>query len=624
MLNREYALQAFVGLLICLSNGAIPSAEADSRTYSDPGHRLLGVYGGPAGAEFDYTHRKLMVTDPFPNKAAWWAKVKSAAASDGAGHHDIYLVYCGERGDAEAALKRLDAWLQPEPGISTYPELIPAISLGEENVSRHRDTLDRLARHVRETYGIPVFQWYSDPLPPDPSLTADGWIWDSYAMKRTAFRKHVMKFFVLRKPLACVVWATDPHWPGWNQYLDTTALMDSMWHQFDICREFNVSCVAFAVAGPGGSVGHWRSCATKDMVHLRAMLAVQRKGMNQLPAESVPLVSADYSARDRSVAIGGPPDAPGVYEESFAGFGWIHDADICGFTHLKQSSQPEEPAGCLDVVTAAGEPVTASLTYRFESFFPFERAQVSLKASAPVDSHGENRLLASPNGREWQNLLTQQAVGEIEQIACELPEWIRGRRDFLLRVDLANCGTRAGMSGNRLDQLRVEATWQPPPDGASASLVKDLYGALHYDDDFSTERWRHLGSLTVSHRDCGGYRSGCFWVGGTKAHVATTHLIQRFVSPHPLKDLVVTADGWADGPNLGGQLVLQVARSGAEPEWTACSSHKHKGPLRLKVPSVELNDLRSFDVHILLHGRSGVDLDKKVCARVSALHIEAK
>ncbi len=149
------------------------------------------------------------------------------------------------------AIARVDAWLKPEANASTAPELIPAVCLGEENTPNHRDLLDGVAKHIRTTYGIPVFQWYSDPLQPDPSLTADGWIWDSYGRAAPVFRKHVMEFVSLGKPAICVVWATDPHWPGWTQYDNTAALIAKEWHQFSTCMEFNVSTAAFAVAGPG-------------------------------------------------------------------------------------------------------------------------------------------------------------------------------------------------------------------------------------------------------------------------------------------------------------------------------------------------------------------------------------
>ena len=118
-----------------------------------------------------------------------------------------------------------------------------------------------------------MFQWYSDPLAPDPYLTADGWIWDSYGWDSVRFRKHLMKFVALGKPAICVPWATDPHWPGWTQYPTAESLINAQWHQFRTCMEFDVSCVAFAVAGKTGSVSCWMgSSATESVLDGRVSL----------------------------------------------------------------------------------------------------------------------------------------------------------------------------------------------------------------------------------------------------------------------------------------------------------------------------------------------------------------
>ena len=175
-------------LRLVLLGGIINPSDAQTTThsYTDPGYRFLGVYGGGDDRHFDYHLGKLSLVDTFPEKAAWWAGVQaSRAGRDDAHRHDVLIVFCGERdADLETCKGRLDAWLAAEKDCPTYPELIPAICLGEENTGGRVEVLDGLARYVREKYGIPVFQWYTDPFPPDPNLTADGWIWDSYGWDR--------------------------------------------------------------------------------------------------------------------------------------------------------------------------------------------------------------------------------------------------------------------------------------------------------------------------------------------------------------------------------------------------------------------------------------------------------
>ena len=605
---------------------ASQSGEVRVRAYPDPGHRLLGVYAGGLEPYFDYQQKKITLEETFPGKAGWWANLKASAdgGDSDACKHDVYVVYCGERGDPEAAKKRLDAWLKPEPGVPTYPELIPAVSLGEENEPHHRASLDALARHVRETYGIPVFQWYTDPLPPGPDLTADGWIWDSYLMSRVPFRKHLMKFVVLGKPAACVLWATDPHWPSWKQYPDAAALMDALWHQFDVCREFNVSCVAFAVAGPTGSVGHWRSHTTKDMEILRNALREKREEMKSFGPGDLPLASADFSARDRCVSVGGDAGAPGVFEEDFTGFGWIHDADIRGFLGLRLTSRPADEPGFLLLKTDAGHAAEASLTYRCESYFPLESVRVTLNAAAPAASRCRNTLSVSADGETWLPAAEQRASDAISPLTLDGTAALKGKRHFYLRAGMAHAADRAGLPGNRLDRLRVEATWLPPPQGASAALEADLYGNLAYEDDFATARWRHFGELRVAKPDRGGYRDSGFWVGSGKGYANSARLSQRVSAPRALKELTVVADCGANGPQLAGSVLLQVARSGETPKWEIRSEGIHKGPLLLRVPSGELAGVRNFDVHVTLLSGSGVELGTRACATLSGLRIRAR
>ncbi len=158
-------------------NQATRAVRQDAvRRYPDPGYRLMGVYAGGPDAYFDYSLAKMSLGETFPNKSQWWAALKK----NGPAHkHNIYTIYVGVREgkDFETCRRRLDVWLKPEADAPTYPELLPAICLEEENVGSRTKVLDRLARHIRDNYGVPVFQWYSDPLGPNPALTADGWIW---------------------------------------------------------------------------------------------------------------------------------------------------------------------------------------------------------------------------------------------------------------------------------------------------------------------------------------------------------------------------------------------------------------------------------------------------------------
>jgi hypothetical protein len=584
------------------------------------------VYAGGPEDSFDYFLRKLSLEESFPDKAAWWRNWKEASAKLLPGHrHDVFVIYCGEKeGNLDAARRRVDAWLKNEPGTPTDPQLIPAICLGEENLGSQNPVLDGLARHIRETYGIPVLQWYSDPLPPNPELTADGWIWDSYGWDSVRFRKHLMKFAVLRRPALCVPWAADPHWPQWTQYPTAAALIDREWRQFDICREFNVGCAVFAVAGPHGSVNTWAGSTAPELVTLRNALRTQRVAMHAVRPGELPLSSAHVSPRDVSPQVGVDPDEPGEYVESFSGFDWLHAADVRGFLDLRLTSQPTTP-GFLELVPRQAGPARAELIYRFESWFPIASVEVELRGEVS-GTGGRNRLSLAPEELpgDWPREVVQESTRDLESLHLRDDRVVGGRRSFLVRVVMENPQGVAGWAGNRLDQLRVRVIHQPPPAGAAAVLEADDNDLLGYRDEFRTTRWRHLGTLTAAHPSHGGFRDGGFWVGLKGGTATNTHLVQRVSSPRPLRELTVWADCQANAPDLGGSVRLAVARRGGEPVWTITSEGRHDGPLALRVPPEELDGLREFDIHVVLLSGSGVEQGDKACALLRGLRVGAR
>ncbi|MBC8876611.1 MAG: hypothetical protein H8E44_44855 [Planctomycetes bacterium] len=673
--RRTIWLKCLAALILFAALPLIERAHAQKvRLYPDPGYGQMGVYASGPDTYFDYHLAKMKLGDTFPNKKQFWADLKVDEDRCESSHrHDIYFIYCGERSESLQIVKsRVDAWLKAEPDIPTYPELIPAICIGEENIPSRNAVLDGSAQHIRETYGIPVFQFYSMPLSPDPDLTADGWVFDAYGMQNVEFRKHLMKYVALGKPVVCIPWASDPHWTGWSKSSDTAAMINREWHQFQTCMEFDVSCAVFAVAGPG-AMNPWLGSQTKHMVKLRNWLGTKREEMHAFQENDLPLRSANFSARDRSVPVGGDPEAPSIYEEDFSGFGWVRDADIRGFLNLELTSRPgdpgflllrtggvrrgsHDPAGTSDRRSpqpqrtgdlrsgrvrgqeTRAQPsgkVQASLTYRFESYFLIESVRVVLDASAPNASRSRNEIALSTGelGQSWPLSAVQSDADSIQPLVLSDDEQLKGRHVFYLRLSMENGvasteptanPSHAGLRANQLDRLRVECVHQPPPTGATAKLVADAYGNLSYEDDFSTTRWRHLGSVTARHENHGGYREGKFWVGMVGGYATATEIVQRVSSSRELKELAVTADCYADGKNLGGSAMLRVAPRGAAPKWQVSTKGRHRGPLRLEVPSEEFDGLQEFDVSILLKSNSGVEHGEKACATVDRLSVHAR
>ncbi len=615
--------------VLVTSVAALGMARSEVRPYPDPGHRRLGVYAGGPEQHFDYFLRKLSLGDTFPDKTAWWAGLRTERKERSGTHlarHDVFIVYCGEKdGNVRNSIRRIDAWLKSEPASPTFPELIPAICLGEENLTSYNPVLEAVAAHIRKNYRIPVLQWYSDPIAPSTDLTADGWIWDSYGWDSVRFRKHLMKFAVLRKPVICVPWASDPHWPQWTQYPTAAALMDREWRQFDVCREFNVGCAVFAVAGPHGSVNTWAGSSSRELVTLRNALRAQRAAMHALRPGEVPLTSANISARDRAIPVGGDPDAPSDYVETFSGFDWLHAADVRGFLHLRLTSRPGTP-GFLELAPRESGPALASLTYRFESWFPLERVEITLDADAAASPGVRNHLSLTTEEAEKPRRLeaVQQGSSGAATVRLEDSKMIRGRHTFFVRVFMENPRGKAGVAANRLDRLRVRCVHQPPRSGAAATLVADDNDGLSYEDDFQATRWPHFGAVTAAHPSHGGFRQSHFWVGLKGGTATSTRLVQRISSPRALKELTVIADCYADAANLGGSVTLSVAPRHGAGRWSTTSQGRQNGPLQLKVPADQLAGMRDFDVHVLLSSSSGVEQGDRACATLSRIAVNAR
>ncbi len=163
-------------------------------------------------------------------------------------------------------------------------------------------------------------------------------------------------------------------------------------------------------------------------------------------------------------------------------------------------------------------------------------------------------------------------------------------------------------------------------------LTRDQYGNLSYDDDFTTTRWQHFGGFKTGHASHAGFRDAGFWVGLKGGYPVSNTIVQRFSSPHPLKELKVSVDGYANSTDLGGQLILKVAPRDGKPLWSTGSKGRHKGRLTLRIPTEELtgasaklrDGLQHFDVRVTLRSTSGVENGPKACATFDAIHVRAR
>ena len=454
-------------LLLALASCTATSSEAGdtANTYPDPGYTLLGAYRDADPAYFDYD---VGITlnwsgDTFPNKKQWWQEYRKNYLSNPMFKYRIISAYFGvghatyrEPGlTAEKVRRRLDAFLAPEPGIPTYPELLHGLCISEENTTyTNADLMDAVARHGIETYGIPVWQWLSPPGPPVPSVAASAWVFDNYGVTYEWYRKHVMKFVSMDKPVHAMVWASDPSW--YINYANGQALIDDTNDDLRILKEFNIPTSVFAVAMPGGSVGTWKHKANPDMAAIRQWVKDVRRDMHSVaPGQRKPMDSANRS-QGKAIEAGRPEPIPTVYEDNFEGFKWIDDASLNGFLDMKLTSEPEARPGILLAKTRADRAVDAALIYQFKSDHPLTSISVQLDAAAPGASNSRNEIALSIDKQHWPLSRAQAGNDQIETVELAGDaKFLDGSDTVYVRIRMQNDAEADNVPANRLDRLRV-------------------------------------------------------------------------------------------------------------------------------------------------------------------------
>lgn len=613
-------------ILLSLFSLMARSQDDAVREYPYPGFERIGVFNGESKAYFDYSIRRVYIE--YLDKKKFWEDVKERHSTNNSNKHDIYMLRCKERdGTLEEAIALVERWLQPEPGIETYPNLIPAVSIGEENVPNRNAVLNGIARHIRKKYSIPVFQWYSAPLEPNPALVADGWIWDSYGMAETTFRKHAMKFASLDRPVICVPWVTDPHWPQWTQYANVERLMSQEWIQFRICMEYGIATAAFAVAGKG-SVNEWLDSSSKDMELLRNNIRLERIKMKATANTTLPLPSADYSARSRVITLLGSAEKPATYRESFSGFNWIRDANIFGFTDLKLSGFPQ-PVGFLRNLSDSDAPTQSSLIYKFDSPLPIDQVKVSLNGMAPNASNSIRIELGLDEiSDDWPISKLMNRSDSLSTISISSDNnFFKDQKAFYVRILFENIASEKEAKESKISWINVEVQNKIEPN-LRITEFDNNYGVYSYTDDFSSDRWKFYGELKVQHPHRGGYRNEEFWVGMIGGSSSTVNLVQKITLPEGVKGLKVGVECYADLKNLGGEVILMISPLGENPIQTVgtrdITKDVYRGNLELEISPDQIGDRRAFDVHILMRSSTGVDKPSRACASVTKLKIIAQ
>jgi len=478
---------------------------------------------------------------------------------------------------------------------------VHAVYLNEENVTWNKglDILNALYDHIKANYDIPVYQWYSNPMVAHPRQRADGWIIDPYGMGGDKFRKYVMKYVVLGKPVIDCVFASPEGKHAGRSAERLAATAD----QIVTCKEFNVPMFFYCVDPKRGSPSIWLKSDDPEIVKVREWTLGEIKKIHATDASTLPLPSADRSA-GQPVPVAGNRDNVYEYGERFDGLRecFVDDAWIDGFRLLRWDGQKET----LCVRRAMPGCQVAELTYRFVCEFDMSNMKATLDGKLVGDGSRVD-LELSMDGKQFIRKAPAEKGGDFSlAVATADDENLKGRA-FYVRVR-ANPGGPVDEPAV-LDCFRVSCTVAPPP-RREVALAPDANGRVSYTDGFQTQKHLHLSEIdNADHLD---WQRG--WVGthglGTRDKVVA--LRQKFVSERPLSRLRVRMDSRAHrahaainvlGLSLDGrQVLLQESTEGKENEKGA-----YRGTLEIDATQdPRFEKITEFWVHLIMSNGSTV------------------
>jgi hypothetical protein len=451
---------------------------------------------------------------------------------------------------------------------------VDALFLGEENVTWNNGltVLNELFDHVKSRYAGPVYQWYTMPDVPHPKQRADGWIIDAYGFRHTEFRRYLMKYLVLGKPVISVINAST-----------NLAPWESSQEQVRVCQEFNIPIFFFAVDPERGSPDIWLNSKDPDLAAWRGWVHRILEMAQQTPVSQIPQPSTQFSM-GRPVEIAGNLQGQVNYEETFGSVRFMDDATIEGFLRLRWSGEEEN----LSVVSHNRESTSAILTYHFFSLLPLTDMTVTTDANAGVSvdlsTDGQIFHAGRSPGKDWegQNL------------------WVRLTLTKAPEGEIAGGTLRGWSLKGRVIQPMERAI-----------QLRPIRNQLHYEDNFMATRYFQLAE--IDRPDELIPARGGVSIRGRAGGTNRVMIRQHFISETPLEGLRVELISRAQEKNLNAHNELGVSLDGSEiiasdsTRGKANQRGRYDGKLTLNLSSNErLRGIREFWVHMVMVNASGV------------------
>ncbi|MEW6354812.1 MAG: hypothetical protein AB1696_00685 [Planctomycetota bacterium] len=577
-------------------------------------YSTVGVYG--ECFDFcDYSVFKIRVKDD-----AYYRKMAERINQVHAqGKANLVGLYCFDRLNysrpIEEYIQNADRMLQ-----ALDLKKVHAVFLSEENVTWNNglEILNALYDHIKARHGIPVYQWYSMPMVAHPKQRADGWIIDPYGMKGDQFRKYLMKYLVLGKPVINCAWAS----PEGKFSGRADERLAATREQIPICREFNVPMFFYCVDPKLGSPNAWLKSDEPEVAKVREWLLDEIKKIKSMPLPgSLPELSTG-----RLIPVAGNAQNLYEYEERFEtiGEGFIEDAWIEDFSLLRWDGDQ----AALYVTARRSSPPTASLTFQFSSEFEMSSVKATLEGEILKE---DARASVSLRTEGMESFLGAGARG-------------KDQRSFLLTVDTDRDAPFKGKDRGKSFQVmvtslvgnepgeqvffkRLRVTCQvAPPARREIVISPDAEGRVFYFDDFQTQKFIHQCEIqNVDHLE---WQRGHIGTHGVKGQKNVVALKQKFVSEAPLSNLRVSMTSTAHRA-LGAYNVLGLSLDGKDALVTKSTqgheneSGAYRGAVEIDASQDErFRNAKEFWVHLTMINGSAV-ASGKTTNRILEYRIEA-
>ncbi len=474
------------------------------------------------------------------------------------------------------------------------PDDIYGISLGEENVAppKFEAILNELYDFIKSKWpNLKVFQWYSTPIVAGCEaavLKADGWIIDNYSMPNPRFRRTLMHYVVMGKPVlsgteACNgtgLFSSKSRPAINNQYLKVwNNQYWNVWYtQLFTCREFDVPVWFFNL----DTTVMKHATMGKDPFHQQIMYAISRydKWLQTLPPGA--FATADYSNAENMIEIVGDKQGKFKYEDDFKFSHFIDDAAIEGFMDFVW-----EP-GKLKTRGYRKRNVHCSLTYELKSFFKLKNAKITLSGTAGKAVNGKIILSASKDGINY--IKTAEITPGKEQ--CSVILDAKDKLDTKLWVRLEFRGNPGSIQAPAtvLKKLSIHVNHEVPPDKivhlsppiSSHGRRRGHYPIVEYFDDYKISgRYKFhtdvkLSDSAIFEQIKKSYCGITVKAPDRKRKRVTLDLIYHFVSKYPLNNIRLAVDGRCS--SYGSDFSLAVSKDGKT--WT----NEVSGRKTLRIP----------------------------------------